>query len=718
MKKIIFAINFTLFVISGGHSLYAEVVYDAHVHAELISELKAIQPGVLFWLALKMEMDDSWHTYWKNPGDSGLSTHIQWDLPTGFRVSEIYWPYPQRIEQPPLTSFGYTSEILLLAKVTPPQDLTEGNPIRIQSHANWLACQISCIPGKGDFAIDLPVSRPQDQTQINPAWIEQFAQARLRVPSEVVPWALQASAEGNKVVLSILSGQGDLGVFSEVYFFPEQGDLLNHSSKQVWEQFNNGQRLTLTRSVISSPNIQSLKGILFLGDGEENKTSKSYQINIPLHPGFKEEQTKPLTLPSYPEKIHLLVILLFAFIGGLILNLMPCVFPILALKALHLLEMSQKDRRKVARHGILFTLGIVFSFCVLAGILILLRTIGQQVGWGFQLQSKAFVIFLIFLFFVLSLNLMGLFEIGVLLSFSLPRKTQDNHWIPPFLSGVLTTLVATPCTAPFMGTALGVALTQPLAIAFLIFILLGLGMAFPYLLLSFFPQWIVFVPKPGLWMVHLKKFFGLMLMGVVVWLLWILARQSSPNTVCFLLVVLLFWAFGLWISEMNRRSTTFKGRKSNDDKIIILFILIGSFITLFCIMRQNFQPVFLQLSSISNQQSIHWEPYSEDLMKTMCAQNKIIFLNFTADWCLTCQMNEEVVFQNKEVIKKFKELSVVAIKADWTTRDAQITKALADFGRNSIPLYVVWGKDPGEAPVLLSEIITPGIVVKALDKIQ
>jgi DsbC/DsbD-like thiol-disulfide interchange protein/cytochrome c biogenesis protein CcdA len=625
-------------VLSSGISLAApqsNAVRDVHVEAQLIAEGNSIAPAQSFWVALRLKMDSQWHVYWKNPGDSGTPPKIKWHLPEGFKAGDIQWPYPTKIDQPPLRTYGYEEEVFLLVKIDPPSQLT-GETVTLKARTDWLMCKIECIPGRAELEFQLPVS--SEPPQPNSPWIKHFADTRARLPLEESGWAI--AAQDHNRTLTIRLNNPDAYKLSDVYFFPERDDLINHADEQILKEVPGGYELAVTRSNLFTKPLTRLKGILVSKEGWRGPdTEAALTVDIPVG---APTQT-PLKLPAA---------LLFAFIGGLILNLMPCVLPVLSLKVLGLIKQAGEDRSKMRLHGLIFTAGVVVSFWVLAGILIALRAAGQQIGWGFQFQSPPFLIFLSLVFLIFALNLFGVFEIAGP-QINAPRK-QGMTGI--FLNGVLATITATPCTAPFMGTALGFALSQSPQVALGIFTSLGLGMSSPYLLLTFFPPLLRLLPKPGPWMIKFKKFLGVLLLATVVWLLWVLGTQVG-------------------------------------------FLKDG--------------PASQETSSAK----IVWQNYSPELIEQLRAENKIVFLDFTARWCLTCQVNERIALDNAKVVEKFKELGVVAVKADWTSYDETITRALAAFGKNSIPLYVLYPKDQKE-PVILPEIITPGTVLEALKKIS
>ncbi len=444
---------------------------------------------------------------------------------------------------------------------------------------------------------------------------------------------------------------------------------------------------------------------------QENKNDIFSKINFGKTEAPKKEISEA-PVKSGEEPIGIWIALLSAFLGGIILNLMPCVLPVLSLKILGIVQQSGEDSRKRIKHGIAFTLGVLASFLVLAGVLLLLRAGGEQLGWGFQLQSPAFIILLTILLFLFALSMFGVFEIGTSLTTVGQKSSNDTGFVGSFSSGILATVVATPCTAPFMGSALGYALSQPTIVALLIFAMLGLGMALPYLLLTTVPGLVKYIPRPGAWMESFKQFMGFLLMATVLWLLWVFSLQVGAEGLLILLAAFIIvsiggWIFGRWGNIAKPKPTRIKAI------LLTALFIIGGVVFAFKYIDTN-----VQISQSIEQGNINWQKFTPELLKKSLQEGKPVFIDFTAAWCLSCQVNEKVAFGSKDVQKAFKKLDVVMLKADWTNSDEMITKELAKFGRNSVPLYVLYSGKKNEEPQILPEIITPGIVLDALNKIK
>jgi thiol:disulfide interchange protein/DsbC/DsbD-like thiol-disulfide interchange protein len=685
----------------------ADPVRVGHLTAELVSEVTSVQPGQPFWVALHLDMDDDWHVYWRNPGDAGTPPKITWDLPAGFSAGDIRWPYPDLMEAPPLTSFGFHDEVLLPVEITPPRDLSISSTVELRAHGEWLVCREICIPGESDLRLTLPVSN--EPPVFSNRWANAFSDTRNRLPVRNSDWVASAQLHGREIQLALTPPGWFEDSLTSVYFFAYNQALVANAEPQILEPLASGYRLTLQRSVYSLDDPERIAGVLYAESGWRGSGSeKALEIDVPVD----EATTTSIAAASGPS--NLWVALLFAFLGGLILNLMPCVLPVLSLKVLGFVEQANRGSRSILSHGLIFMAGVLMSFWILAVILLLLQAGGQQLGWGFQLQSPVFLILLSGFMFLFGLNLLGVFEIGTSLTGVGSAAQSRGGWSGSLLNGVTATVVATPCTAPFMGSALGYSLSQPAWAALLIFTFLGLGMGAPYVILSASPRLLKFIPRPGRWMETLKHILGFLLLGTVVWLAWVLGLQTGSEGVVILMGTLLLLGVGAWI--YGRWGALVHARRVRVAAYVFAAILVlgGLGIGLSSIgLSSTAAPV-----ASTSKGSLNWEPYSPERVEQLRSEGRPVFIDFTAAWCLSCQVNERVAFSSDEVQRRFEELDIVPIKADWTSRNETITRALAAFGRNSVPLYVLHAGGPDRDPVILPEILTPGIVLDALAKID
>jgi len=704
MIKFVFLLNLLSFF-----NVFADTVASEHVKLQLVSEVETIQAGKPFWIAVHFEIEKDWHIYWKTPGDAGMAPQFIWDVPRGFQVGEIQWPYPKRIILSTLANFGYENEVLLMTEITPSSELEDGTEIAMTVHVDLLICKEECIPAAADLELLLEVKN--DLPSFNKRWVQEFARTRDRLPLANPGWDIQAFKEDTVVTFYARPPEWFTGKISGLSFFPYSSDILRNAAIQRFNVIDNvySLKVELTPTLLQIPD--NISGILVAQEGWRGPESeKAIILDLPL-----QQQAVDISLTGSEQLSSIWIAFLFAFIGGVILNLMPCVLPVLSLKILGFVQQAGEERKRIFQHGLIFTSGVLVSFWILAGLLIMLRAGGAELGWGFQLQSPNFIFILSIFFFLFALSLFGIFEIGASLTGVGQRATRNTDWFGTFFSGVTATIVATPCTAPFMGSALGYALSQPAYYALFIFSALGLGMSAPYILLSSYPPLLKFVPKPGRWMETLKQFMGFLLAGTVIWLVWVLGVQNGLNAVLVLLIGLLIISIAAWISgRWGSLINTKKVRITANTLALILIILVIIFGLSSITIVKGGETAMVSDSEVVG---INWLPYSDERFEQLRQTNSPIFIDFTAAWCLSCQVNERVALRSSEVQEKFRELNIAVLKADWTTRDETITRALARYGRNSVPLYVLYGKNKDEV-IMLPEIITPAIVLQALEKIN
>ncbi len=669
-------------------SAVAGVQHHPHIAVELVPEAVAVAPGESLTVALRLLPESGWHTYWRNPGDSGLETRIAWQLPEGVTVGPVVWPTPQRHPFGPLVNYGFEGETWLLSELQLPTTLKVGESLELAARAEWLVCEVECIPGEADFSLHLPIVA---KTQWDTARREAWRAARAALP-EAVAWPAQFAIEGRELVVQWQAEEVVAEHPEEAYFFPDADDLIDHAAPpQVVHRAGEWQLRYPLSSLFQRP-PEAVTGVAVIA-------GRGYQLTA-LAGG--EWQAAP---PSDPPKqvLALWWILLLALAGGVLLNLMPCVFPVLSLKALSLAQGTAKARRERALHGLTYTLGVVASFALVAALLLALRAGGAAIGWGFQLQSPLFVGLLAMLLFALALSLSGVVAFGTQLMGLGDRLTSSGGYRGSFFTGVLATVVASPCTAPFMGTALGAAVLLPPGVAMLIFITLGLGMALPFLLLGLSPALARRLPRPGPWMETFKQAMAFPLYLTVVWLLWVLGRQSGVDALALVAVGLVLLALALWLWGRP------PGRHPHWRNGSALLLLLLALATLYL-------PATLPPSGVSatgeKPHSSGYRPYRAETLAELRAAGETVLVNMTADWCITCLANERVALESEAVRSALAAQGVVYLKGDWTRRDAAITDYLASYGRNGVPLYVVY--HPGQEGQMLPQILTPALVLSAL----
>lgn len=679
------------------------------VKAQLVSEEAAVQPGRPFWIGVNLKMDEGWDTYWRNPGDSGFPTQVTWKLPEGFKAGPLLWPYPQKIVSESLVAFGYTDTVLLMAEITPPAHLPPNQKIEIKADVNWLACKDACVPGSASLALALPVTDTQPSVDAKAASL--FTDARKTLPQKEE--GLSVTSQADQLVLSFAPQSGNLNLIDELLFIPEEGEVIDYAAPQTFKA--NGQQVILNLKKAHPENaLSSLKGVLLISE-KETGVKRAIQVDSVI-------TAKPAPSSSVDGVSSLAVALVFAFVGGLILNVMPCVLPVVALKIFSFVKMAGQKRSLILQHGGVFSLGVLVSFWVLSGALLVLRAYGEGIGWGFQLQEPIFVAILASLLFLLGLSLFGVFEMGTSL-IALGSKAPSSTASPmksSFMSGVLATLVATPCTGPLLGPALGFAMTLAPFKALLVFSAMGLGMAFPYLLFSAFPHLIRFLPKPGNWMVAFKQLMGFLMMATVVWLVWVFGAQTDNMATFVLLAGLLVmavgaWVFGKWGALTRRRMTRIVASLL---AALMVFTGGGAAVLMAKQHREDLSSSSAEpRTELVADQQTSWENYSPKRVEELRAQGTPVFVDFTAKWCLICQANK-VTLHSSEITKAFQQKGVVTMTADWTKKDPVITKQLEKLGRSGVPVYVLYSGNPDEAPYILPQTLTSKVVREYLDKLK
>lgn len=637
----------------------------------LTADRTAIQAGEPFWLALEMMLSPQWHSYWENPGDTGMTTTMTWALPEGFSAGPIHWPIPERVEMAGLMNFAYEGMVYFPVPITPPKDLPAGE-YRFTLKANWLVCKDICIPESAEYSLTLPVGVATD----DPNPMLPYLAALPKPLKADAQYSVSADALTLSIPLTAIAPHQGM----DATLFPLTDGMIDNlaAQKTVWD--DKGLHLSVARG--ASTETPPLKGLLSFGEGADAKAGFIFTA---------EAATSPTTNASTEAELSLALALLLAFAGGLVLNLMPCVLPILSLKALALVKKSSASRREASAHGIAYTGGILVSFACVAGLLILLQQAGSAVGWGFQLQSAGFVTFLALVTCVVGLNLSGVFTVPHLLGSAGSELAAKKGATGSFFTGVLAVLVATPCTAPFMAPALGFALTQPPLQAFLIFQALALGFAAPLLLVSLSPRLLAFLPKPGAWMQTFKQLMAFPMYATSAWLLWVLTRQGGEQALAEGLALLVGASFLLWLHEHMKNKLAHEVFHIG---LLVFTVFFG----------------WLLLSGPGALPEVKQETFSEERLAQLRAENTPVFVYATADWCITCKINEASSLRTSTVMEHFQKEGIVLMEADWTNRDDHISAYLASFDRQGVPLYVFYPKDNQE-PRLLPQLLTPYLLV-------
>ena len=661
-------------------SLWSDSFFQASDSSvEVTSESEAMMKGDELLLGLNFKLTPGWHTYWKNPGDAGEGASVTWQLPKGFQASEILWPGPEAIPVEPLMTFGYEDEITLLTKIKALDAAVF--PAIVKAKVSWYTCKDICVPQEANLELTI-----QNGEKINTFFANELSNVFLNLPKELSSKHRVEALDDNYFLQMELDGNTPV---SSAYFFPEEYGLSSYSKEQILEINKNSLSLQISQSEVNLK-LQNFAGVLLLN----NQDSRTFfNVNLNLNNNQKQESL------SISE---LVLTIIFAFIGGLILNAMPCVFPILSIKILNFVEQSEGSKEKMIQHGLSFSAGVLVTFLSIAGLLLLLKSGGESIGWGYQLQSPLMVTILIYLFVAIGITFMSNLVLGGQLA-QLGNINQGyGNITSSFLTGVLAVIVASPCTAPFMGSAVGIALLQPGFITIAIFVSLGLGFAAPYLLLSFYPSLLKVLPKPGAWMETLKQFMAFPMWGSALWLTWVLSGQVQTDSVLMVLLGALFIALGLWILEKNQSSDGFAKWMS----LSSVTILLGAALWLAPTDYEN----------IEQDTSSDLNSYSPELLDSLLAENKPVFLNFTADWCITCKVNEAIVLNQVSIKNALESKGIVYLKADWTRKDETIANKLAEYGRTGVPLYLLYSSEG--IPVILPELLTEDMLLSYIETIK
>lgn len=710
-----------------------------HTNVTLLADVKSIQPGTPFTVGVLMKMDEGWHTYWQNSGEAGLPTEIDWTLPEGFTAGPIQWPLPHKYnESGDVLTYGYATETMLLVEITPPTVLAAGTTT-LKAKVRWLECETLCVPGSASVSLTLPVrsSTPEKANQ------ELFKKYRAMVPQPLAAmpgFAWKSEAKNSTVSLELIAEANKQFVFQTDAvpdFYPYPNDSLTFGRTKVAVD---GSRALLTIPLTAYEKVSgpfTMRGVLVyqLVGGEkaagviEVPLSREFCAGIRLEGEEGAATDGSLLDRSFTSveaagaEYSLLLYVLFAILGGMLLNIMPCVLPVIGLKIFGLMRMSGDEPARVKRLGWFFSLGILASFLVLAVLIIILKATGELVGWGFQFQEPLFVIAMCTIVFAFGLSLFGVFEISLpfMLAFvsagsAMEKRDSDKGYVSSFSEGVFATILATPCTAPFLGAAMGFAFSQPAHIILLLFTSVAFGMALPYLILTTKPAWMRFMPKPGEWMVTAKQFMGFLMMATLVWLLQVLGSQLGMEAVIWTAAFLLFVGFACWLVGRFATLSASRGKYLGTWAAAILVVALGFHLFIGDVLkaRDILSNTAVANTTTPSTEGIPWQPFSLEQLESHLKAKKTVFIDFTAEWCLTCKVNEKTVLADRTVVEKFKQNNVVAMKADWTNGNETITRLLQKFGRSGVPLYVVFPAGRPNEPIVLPEVITTGIVLEAL----
>lgn len=668
---------------------------EAIIDADLVSERAVVAPGDRFHIGLHQIMPDGWHTYWRNPGDNGLPVEIDWDLPEGVEVGEVIWPAPIPL---PLTDtimdYGYKGELVLPMPVTIADGFV-GETIEFRAEATWLVCDTICVPEDRELSLTLPVGPQPEQDEAGYWYIRGALESEPRTDPAV---SAEFAIEGGRVILELTGGAfANPGTISDLRFFPYQTGVIRNAGLQTVEA-GEGRTLVLLEPgyAVASAGSNAQGGVVTWrgADGVDR-----HSVAIEAQPGPGGYGLPPLAGSTAPQAVSggIFGLMLLALGGGLILNLMPCVFPVLSIKVLKFVQSAHADPAAIRRQGAFFLAGVLISFVGLAGMLVILREVGLPVGWGFQLQMPIVVASLALLLFAIGLNLLGAFEVGTRLMGLGAGLADKPGWKGAFFTGVLAVVVAAPCVGPLAAGALGLALTQPAPVVLLVAAAMGLGLAAPFVILSLSPGLLRFLPKPGAWMVTFRQFLAFPMFASVVWLAWVLSIQSGPTGLLLLGAAMLALSFAVWAHGQG-------GRVWSVVAIAGLALGVASVVLIARL------PATTSTQSLSARE----EAWSRTRVAELQGMGQAVFVDVTAAWCVTCQINKLTVLSSDPVLDAFDRLGVASLRADWTNRDETIAALISEHGQAGVPLYLLYSASGG-APRVLPTVLTNGGLIDQLE---
>ncbi len=705
----------------------------AHTRVTLLANTRSIEPGKTLTAGILLQMDAGWHTYWKNPGEAGLATDIKWKLPPGFAAGPVEWPLPEKhAEEGDVITYGYGDQTMLMVPIAVPSDVAPGTTVTFSADVSWLECKSSCVPGSASVQMRLPVSATAGAPDHNDLF-DKYGQLVPPPHTDFDHFQIRTQASAKTITIDAVFGSAPAA--GTIDFYPESIPNAQLSRPSIRLHENTASiSLTVTPYERIDSAIDFHGVLVFAGPGNARK-GVDIAMTLPATffssgeggtggstgKGILDQQFSTTTSGSQGS---LLLYLLLALVGGLLLNIMPCVLPVIALKIFGLVRMAGDDPRRVRKLGWTFSSGILVSFLVLASFVIILQAAGQRVGWGFQFQEPLFVIVMATIVFAFGLSLFGVFEIR------LPTKALEGvgnvlqkhegeaGYAPSFFEGIFATILATPCTAPFLGTALGFAFAQPWWGILLIFSTVAVGMALPYILLTSKPAWMKFLPKPGAWMETAKQFMGFLMMATLLWLLYVLGKQLGMEAIVWTGAFLLTVGLACWIIGRFLTLSSSRLRAVIVWAVAALIVVAGWWGLLGDVMsaRDVLEAGVAVPSAPSTHGGISWEGFDRAKLESLLDANTPVLIDFTAEWCLTCKVNEKTVLSDPEVVAKIKESGIVPIRADWTTRNPEITALLSKFGRSGVPLYVVFPQGRPTEPIVLPEVITKSILLDAVEK--
>jgi thiol:disulfide interchange protein/DsbC/DsbD-like thiol-disulfide interchange protein len=694
----------------------ARATAEQPVEIELRSAARAVAPGDTIPVAIRLRPNPGWHTYWRHAGDVGSAPVVTWRLSQGATAAPLRWPAPERMESPPLASYGYKREVHLLGAVHVPASARVGSSIDLAAEVTWVVCHEECVAGDAAVALTVPVAA---RTVADEGVARVFAAEAARVPARVEGWRFAAAVDSSSVLLHAYppgaAALASAGTPPRVQFFIDSAGVIDHAAQPRVRAIPVGLEMQIARSAFRSGTPSRITGVLAIDTAGGGAPPMVLEVDASVVAMAQLAAVAPPSPGAAGGWAALAIAGLLALLGGTLLNLMPCVLPVLSIKALGIAEAAAHDARTARRHVLLFGAGVLVSMWALVGVLLALRAAGSEVGWGYQLQNPAVVGVLSLVIFAAGLNMMGVFDltpVGGGLSAAASRAPRD---VEAFLGGVLVTALATPCSAPFLAAAVAYAVTSGVAGSFVVFTALGLGLIWPVALVAAVPRLRALLPRPGAWMVTLRQVLAFPLFATVVWLAWVLGQQAGVAALVALLAACTLLAFGLW--ALGRFGTIAAPAVRRRLAQGLAIAAAAGAVALVSVAQTA---GVVQAGGVAAAEgaagALPWQAYDATSFAAQRDSGRIVLVDFTADWCLTCKVNERVAFGSGAVQAAIREHGVTLLRADWTTRDPVVTRALAAFGRNSVPFVVIYPRARDAAPIILPTLLTPGIVTSALER--
>ena len=692
---------------------------DRPVEVELVTAARAVVPGETTWVAVRLKPNRGWHTYWRHAGDVGSSPSIVWELPSGWEAGSFAWPAPHRISSPPLASYGYKRELLLAAPIEVPRSARVGSTVRIAGRITWVVCDTECIADDVDLSVARRVSA---STAIDSAVMSAVVGERQRTPLPQGGWTARASVDSSDVIVFLRPpSQSRESTTLPTDFFIDSAGVIDHAAPVRARWTDSLIELRIRRSEYAYGSPRHVSGVVVFGNADSIGAgdNRAFEIAAAVEPSVGAARSALGASAVESSSISAGALLMAAFLGllgGTLLNLMPCVLPVLSIKLFGLAEMASQSSRAARRHALLFGAGVLLSMWALVGMLLALRAAGNEIGWGYQLQSPVVVSLLALVMLAAALNMAGVFTIGPLGGGLLSVADRQSGPVKAVMSGALVVLLATPCAAPFISSAAGYGLTHGAAPSFTVFTAIALGLAWPVVLIAVAPSLRRLVPKPGQWMLTLRQFLVFPLLATAAWLAWVVGRQAGVDVMGALLAAMTIMSVALWLfgrlAHSHRATARYAGLVLAGAALVFA---VGIAVVAPLSANPIGMPATTSAGGLTTGSGLAWQPFTDSTLRAARRSGAPVMLDVTADWCLTCKVNERVAFESDRVRAALDSGKVQLVRADWTSRSPEITRLINGFGRSGVPVVVLFPPGERSEAVLLPTLLTPGIVIRALE---